>query len=100
MFKTLDDCKFACYYLALQEAVAALTATVQIPAHPVVQLDDHIEVVDLGTGVTSRLSVQQRQTQFTRSGEQTVWSMSLGGALVDTPDVQTIVRTINNTKRA
>jgi hypothetical protein len=100
MFKTMDDCKFACFYLALNEALGAITATIQIPANPGVQLDDHVEVFDLGTGVTSRLSVQQRSSQFTRSGEQTLWTMTLGGALVDTLDVQAVVARINSAKRA
>jgi hypothetical protein len=100
MFKTLDDCKFACFYLALNEALAAITATIQIPANPGIQLDDHVEVLDLGTGVTSRLSVQQRSSQLTRSGEQTLWTMTVGGALVDTLDVQAVVRRINTARRA
>jgi Tol biopolymer transport system component len=99
MFKTVDDCKFACFYLALNEALAASTTTIQIPANPGIQLDDHVELLDLGTGITSRLSVQQRSSGFVRSGEQTEWTMTLGGGLVDTPDITDVVLAINSAKR-
>jgi hypothetical protein len=99
MFKTVDDCKFACFYLALNEALAATTATMQIPANPGIQLDDHVELLDLGTGITSRLSVQQRSSGFVRSGEQTEWTMTLAGGLVDTPDITDVAFAINTAKR-
>jgi hypothetical protein len=100
MYKTKDDVKFAAYYIALNEALSALTASIQISGHPGPQLDDHIALTDLGTGVTSRLSVQSRSSTYERSADRTSWAITIGGALVDEPDVAAMVKIINNAKRA
>jgi hypothetical protein len=99
MYKTTDDVKFAAYYIALQEALASIQASIQINAHPGPQLDDHVALTDLGTGVTSRLSVQSRSTSFERSADGTRWVTTLGGALVDEPDVTAMVKIMESARR-
>lgn len=94
-FRTMRDCRFGAYYVALQEALQSITATVECPPLPgVIDLDDHARLSDLGTGISTRLSVTRRATSFTY-GEQSKWTMTLGGALIDTPDVQAMVDIIN-----
>lgn len=100
MFKTKDDVKFGAYYIALQEALASMQATAQIAGNPGPQLDDHVGLLDLGTGVTSRLSIQSRSSTFTRAADQTAWSLTLGGALVDEPDVSAMVAIIEAARRS
>jgi hypothetical protein len=100
MLRTGDDVKFGAFFIALQEALASAQASAQITAHPGIQIDDHVILADLGTGVSGRLSVQSRSSTFERSGEKTNWTMALGGALVDTQDVSDMVHKINTAKRA
>lgn len=93
LFKRMDDCRFGAYYIALQAAIAANQATIEFPGYPGVDLDDHIELMDLGTGLTTRLLVLQRDSSF-RRGEQAKWTMTVSGVLVDVPDIQDVVAEI------
>lgn len=93
LFKRMDDCRFGAYYIALQQAIAANQATIEFPGYPGVDLDDHIELMDLGTGLTTRLLVLKRDTTF-HAGEQTKWVTTVQGVLVDVPDIQDVVATI------
>lgn len=93
LFRTTDECRLAAYVIALREAIEAFGAVGQAPAHPGAQLDDHIEVRDLGTGVTSRISVREQRETFT-TGEQRSWQMTFSGALVDAEWVQDMVAII------
>jgi hypothetical protein len=98
LFRSVDDVKFGAYYIALQEALGSALATIEIPAYPFIELDDHIELLDLGTGLSTRLNIRDRKTTSV-SGQKASWKMTLGGALVDIPDVQDMVAIINNTPR-
>lgn len=89
-----EDCEFACYYIALQEALEAITGSIEIPATPVVELDSFVAVEDLGTGIFSRLWVASRSSEFT-NGETRAWTQSVGGTWVDTPDVIAMKDIIN-----
>jgi hypothetical protein len=44
MFRTGDDVKFGAYYIALQEALASAHRRAPDPAHPGIDLDDHVEL--------------------------------------------------------
>jgi hypothetical protein len=99
LFKSADDLKFAAYYIALQEAIEANKATIEIPAFPGVDIDDHVELRDLSTGITSRLAITQRDSEH-QSGEQTKWTMTLSGALIDVPEVRDMVAVIEAAVRA
>jgi hypothetical protein len=97
--KTVEDCQFACYYAALQEALQSATATIQLPGFPGIELDDFASLFDEGTGLSTRLWASNRSSTF-RSGEQTTWTMTLGGSLVDMPDIQGVVNDINQAVRS
>jgi hypothetical protein len=93
-YKTSEDCKFAAFYIALQEALASATGTVEFPGWPGTTLDSFVGVIDTGTGLITRLWVSNRSSTF-HSGEQASWKLSVGGAMVDTPFVQSVVDVIN-----
>lgn len=93
-FTSEEDCKWACWYIALQEALASVTGTIEVPAHPALVLDQLVTVRDVGTGMRSRLWVAQRGVHF-QAGEQATWKMTLSGTWVDTPDVVQMKNLIN-----
>ncbi len=94
LYKTIDDCRFGAYAIALQQALASILGTVEFPGYPGVDLDDHILLEDLGTGLTTRLAIAERSSSF-RMGEQSKWSTTVSGSLIDTPDIQSMVQVIN-----
>jgi hypothetical protein len=96
LFNSLDDVKFGAYFVALQQALGSATAVIEIPAYPFIELDDHVELLDLGTGLSTRLNIRDRKSTSV-GGEKAIWKMTLTGALVDVPDVQEMVDIINNT---
>lgn len=81
------QCEVMARYISLMSALAATTATMEIPCNPSIWIDQHIGVRDLGTGLNTRLYLSNRSTHF-RSGANAAWTMTLGGALIDIPDVQ------------
>lgn len=87
--KTDADCEVGCYLVALAEALQSATATFGIPANPEFVVDDQVYVVDGATGVASRVWIASRSSTFT-AGSSGSWKMSLGGSLIDTPDIQDI----------
>jgi hypothetical protein len=96
LYKTELDCMVAAKMIALQEALAATTATVVIPAHPGIQLDDILSIRDHATGVASRVWVASKQSTF-EAGAKTGWTQSLGVALLDTPDVVGVIKDLHTT---
>lgn len=93
-FATSEDCQFACYYVALHEALESITGTIEVPGWPGFELDDMVMVSDTGTGIRSRLWVSNFNTVHER-GEQASYKVTLSGAWVDTPDVIAIKKAIN-----
>jgi hypothetical protein len=93
-----EDCKWGAWYIALQEALASVTGTIEVPAHPALVLDQLVTVRDVGTGMRSRLWCAQRSVRF-QSGEQASWKMTLSGTWVDTPDVIAMKNLINSNVR-
>jgi len=94
LWKTMDLCRFAAYDIALKEAMAATTGTVEFAGNPAVDLDEHVLFSDLGTGAVTRLAIYSRASTFV-TGENAKWTMSVSGSLIDTPDVQAMVAIIN-----
>ncbi|MDQ1584479.1 MAG: hypothetical protein QOF36_2533 [Microbacteriaceae bacterium] len=84
------ECLMACYLIALQMALQSATAVIEIPANPGIELDHQIVVKDTATGLTQRLYIAQRNMTLTR-GENTKFTMTLGGSLIDTPDIQGVL---------
>lgn len=86
--ETEDECMMACILIALQEALAAFTANIQIPGHPGIDLADQISMIDQASGLNTRLWIASRSSRFTVDEQGSAeWSMSLGGSLIDTPDI-------------
>lgn len=71
---------------ALRMALEAATATAAVPGTPEFDLDDQIALADTGVGLNTRLYIAQRSMDFT-TGENASWKLTLGGALLDTPDI-------------
>jgi hypothetical protein len=87
---TMEECYEAAYLIALQAALESTTAVAEIPANPKFGLDDQAMLVDRGTGINTRLWIAQRSTSM-RLGENAEWKMTLGGSLIDTPDIQAVI---------
>lgn len=93
--KTELDCEIACYLIAFGQALKSATAVCEIPANPYFELDDQTILQDTGTGMSTRLWIAQRSSTF-KAGEDGSWKMTLGGSLVDTPDIQAILAEIRD----
>lgn len=87
---TVTDCRFGCYLVAIQIALAMVTAILEVPGTPHIGLDSFVGVNDDQVGLNGRLYVTNRSSTLT-TGENGQWTMQLGGAVVDTPDIAVIV---------
>lgn len=87
---TTTDCQFGCYLVALQIALAMVTAILEVPGTPHIGLDSFVAISDDQVGVNSRLYVTNRSSTHTL-GDDAEWTLQLGGSVVDTPDVAVIV---------
>lgn len=98
-FETTEDCEFACYYTALQEALESVTGTIEAPGWPGFDLDRFVMVNDLGTGLRTRLWISNIESEI-RSGERASYKVTLSGSWVDTPDVVAMKAVINERVRS
>jgi hypothetical protein len=101
---TYAMCLMGCFLIALQAALSMYTATVEIPALPLVELDDQVRVRDTPTATNSRLWVTSITDTMTlgdggvggsagaSSANEGLWKMSLSGALQDTADFWGVMR--------
>jgi hypothetical protein len=87
--KSVAECLFACILTAIQYALQAVTGTFQAPGLPGVTLNQQVSIVDEGTGTNSRLWVASVQSDHTL-GPSGAWHMTVGGAMVDTEDMNLI----------
>lgn len=92
--RNFDECLIACYLIALNEVLQHVTATVEIPSHPGFNLDDQVGVLDTGTGMNTRLWITNRASTF-HTGPQASWKMTLGGSMIDTPDLRGLIHEID-----
>lgn len=90
LLETAQLCQMANVLVALQEALSAFTATIEIPANPGLQVNDQISVVDNKTGTNMRLWILHIATSH-RTGREVEFKQTITGALLDFPDVQIIV---------
>lgn len=81
-----QDCEVMARRVALSAAMGSVTANLELSGHPGFALDSQVFVRDEGTGLASRMYVARRSSEF-RLGAQSTWKTTLGGALLDTPDV-------------
>lgn len=94
MLTSNEQCKVACCLIAFEQALAGAAVTVEIPGYPAFDIDDQVSVMDEGTGTNSRVYILERASTHT-TGQQGTWKMTLTGALLDTPDVQGVIRDLN-----
>lgn len=87
--ETADECMMACILTAIQEALAAYTGNIQVPGIPGLSLDDQVSVIDNASGTNQRMWLAQKNSSFT-VGEDGTWTTTLGGSMLDTPDLQVI----------
>ncbi len=90
LYVTFSDVQFAAILIALQIALAKYTATLDLPANPGIGIDTLQSVIDRVQGINSRVYVSNR-TQEMQFGPSGYWTMELGGALVDTPEIDAVV---------
>lgn len=72
--------------IAVQQALASATATIETPGNPGFELDGQLGLWDTGTGLKTRLYVARVASTFSR-GKSTKWVTTVGGSLLDTPDI-------------
>ena len=98
--RNVDECKIAALFIAFREALESATATIEFPGFPPLQLDHQLAVFDTGTGLSTRIWVAAKQIEF-QGGPQAHFKMSIGGALIDLPDITRVrdelVRSLRNT---
>lgn len=87
--RSLDECKVAALLIAFREALEAATATTEFAAFPPLQLDQQMSVFDTGTGLSTRIWIAAKQIEF-QGGPQGHFKMSVGGALLDLPDISKV----------
>lgn len=80
--------------IALKEALASATATIEIPGTPEFDLDWQVALYDAGTGLNTRLYLASRSTVFV-SGERPSYKTTLGGSLLDTPWIVGVKQHLN-----
>lgn len=81
-----DEAMMMCLLIAIKQALAALRATIEIPGHPGLRLNEQVSIVDTASGANTRLWVTSNATSWT-GGEDAEFRTTLGGAMVDSPDL-------------
>lgn len=81
--------------IALAGALRSATGIFECPANPGLPMDGQVGVRDRATGLNTRIWTAQRSTEMTL-GERTSWKMTIGGTLIDTPDVQDAINELKD----
>lgn len=97
--RTTAEALEMCVLAAVQEALTAHTMSIEVPGNPELTLDEYVGVIDQASGVNSRLWTASVHSTFT-AGTQTEWKTTLGGALIDTPDLDLVLVDYRNVKNA
>lgn len=84
--RNLDECKVMALLIAFQMALESATAVCEFPAMPTIHLDHQIGVFDTGTGLSTRIWIANKHLEY-QGGEQAQFKMSIGGSLIDLPDI-------------
>lgn len=82
-----EECILAAILAAIQYALAAYTAEIQISGYPGIELNEQVSVVDKTTALNSRLWVTSIQTEHT-TGANAAYKMTVGGSLLDGMDME------------
>lgn len=82
-----DECMVIAMVIGLQEALIAAAVEAEVPGTPRFALNTQIALIDTGTGLNTRIYVARRHTEH-QAGRTASWKLTLGGALLDTVDVQ------------
>lgn len=90
-----EECVVAAYLVCINAALQQVTATAEIPANPMATLNFQVGLIDKATGINSRLWISNwtHEASYTQEG---YWRMSLGGSLIDTPDMQKLLTMIES----
>jgi hypothetical protein len=86
MLSTVQECILANIFIAFRAALESAKGQIQFPAFPPIQLDNQTAIFDKGTGLSTRLWVTQRHITCV-TGEDAKFVMTLGGSLIDFPDI-------------
>ena len=95
---TSDECMMAAILASLQEALAAWTATLEIPGLPGLALDAKVSVLDEASGTNTRVWLASLNSTFTVSPDGGSYVMSLGGSQIDVADMQAVMRRLRRAR--
>lgn len=95
LYRTAYQCAVAARMIALQEALGMVTANVELPAHPGLELDDLIGITNPSSGLNTRALIARLQSTFTL-GEHTSWKQTLGVGLMDTPETIAVLADLHD----
>lgn len=96
LYDTQKEVDVAAQMWALASALAATTATLELPTNPALELDDVVTARDSMAGVHTRCWIAQRTETFT-AGKESTWIQSLGVSCLDDPDVVGVNRDLHHT---
>lgn len=96
LYKTQKEVDVAAQMWALASALAATTATLEVPTNPALELDDVVSARDAAAGLNTRCWIAHRTETFV-SGKETSWKQSLGVSCLDDPDVVQVVADLHAT---
>jgi hypothetical protein len=91
-----NQCMVMAQLIALQEALVASAAEVTIPGTWAFDLNEHVALVDTGTGLNTRLFIARRSSTYV-GGKDAKWQSTLGGALIDTDDIRGVIADLRAT---
>lgn len=97
--KSQKECKIAALHIALAQALQSATCTMEIPPNPAITLDGHVLLIDLGTGMNTRVYIANRSLRWAK-GERNEAKMTLGGSLIDLPDISEVVSELAEMSRS
>lgn len=90
------ECLVMAQLIALQEALIAYTAQIQLPGIPGLELNQQIGLVDTGSGLNTRMFIAHKASTYT-AGENASWTTTLGGALLDVDDLRNVIADLKGT---
>jgi hypothetical protein len=88
--RTERECKMSAVLIAMQEALAAYTASIEVPGYPGFSLNGQVSIIDTPSGVNQRLWISRLSSTQT-TGENAEWKQTVEGALIDTPDLAIVM---------
>jgi hypothetical protein len=90
--ETRDECMMANVLIAIQEALASFTGHCSFPGLPGTTLDSQVSVIDSASGTNQRIWVASKSSTFSRGEEGTKFVTTVGGSMIDTPDLAVLAQ--------